>query len=46
MPELLAPLYNAPDATGHFGRFGGAFVPETIVQVLAELSREYDRGPS
>ena len=41
MTETLAPPYSAPDATGHFGRFGGAFVPETIVQVLAELGREY-----
>jgi tryptophan synthase beta chain len=39
MTETLS--YTAPDATGHFGRFGGAFVPETIVQVLAELKREY-----
>ena len=41
MTETLSPPYTAPDATGHFGRFGGAFVPETIVQVLAELGREY-----
>ncbi len=46
MTETLAPPYTAPDDTGHFGRFGGAFVPETIVQVLDELKREYAAAQS
>jgi tryptophan synthase beta chain len=30
-----------PDATGHFGRFGGRFVPETLMSPLIELERAY-----
>ena len=32
---------DAPDAGGHFGRFGGRFAPETLVTPLAELERAY-----
>ncbi len=31
-----------PDATGHFGEFGGMFVPETLMTPLDELSAAYD----
>lgn len=30
-----------PDASGHFGTFGGRFVPETLVAALDELTAEY-----
>jgi len=30
-----------PDARGHFGRFGGRFVPETLMAPLGELTRAY-----
>ncbi len=30
-----------PDAAGHFGRFGGRFVPETLMSPLIELERAY-----
>jgi len=30
-----------PDRTGHFGPFGGTFVPETVMAALAELERAY-----
>jgi tryptophan synthase beta chain len=30
-----------PDAHGHFGRFGGRFVPETLMQPLMELEGAY-----
>ncbi|BCX47289.1 tryptophan synthase beta chain [Haloferula helveola] len=30
-----------PDATGHFGKFGGMFVPETLMAPLEELSKAY-----
>ncbi len=30
--------YSQPDATGHFGRFGGRFMPEALVAPLDELS--------
>jgi len=35
-------LPTLPDATGHFGRFGGMFVPETLMSPLEELSAAYD----
>ena len=31
-----------PDATGHFGRFGGMFVPETLMAPLQELAAAYE----
>jgi tryptophan synthase beta chain len=37
--ETLTPL---PDANGHFGQYGGKFVPETLVSALEELEVEYD----
>jgi tryptophan synthase beta chain len=33
-----------PDAAGHFGRFGGRFVPETLMGPLIELERAYARA--
>ena len=30
-----------PDDTGHFGPFGGRFVPETLMHALEELESEY-----
>ncbi len=33
-----------PDSTGHFGPYGGRFVPETLVYALEELTREYERA--
>jgi tryptophan synthase beta chain len=33
-----------PDAHGHFGRYGGMFVPETLMAALNELSEEYERA--
>jgi len=35
-------LTSLPDANGHFGQYGGKFVPETLVSALEELEREYD----
>ena len=31
-----------PDRLGHFGEFGGRFVPETLIPALDELSAEYE----
>ena len=31
-----------PDSDGHFGRFGGKFVPETLMGALAELEAAYE----
>jgi tryptophan synthase beta chain len=33
-----------PDAHGHFGRFGGRYVPETLMAPLVELERAYARA--
>lgn len=33
--------YQLPDATGHFGIFGGKFVPETLMDALSQLERSY-----
>ena len=37
-PETL------PDAHGHFGAFGGMFVPETLMTALNELTAEYEKA--
>lgn len=33
--------YNFPDERGHFGRFGGRFVAETLTHALDDLDRVY-----
>ena len=33
--------YQQPDASGHFGTYGGAFVSETLTHAIAELSEAY-----
>jgi len=33
-----------PDATGHFGPYGGVFVPETLMTALAELTTAYEKA--
>src|SRR5467141_5085609 len=33
-----------PDARGHFGRYGGMFVPETLMAALEELERAYEKA--
>ncbi|MEM6916967.1 MAG: pyridoxal-phosphate dependent enzyme, partial [Verrucomicrobiota bacterium] len=35
-----------PDESGHFGTFGGRFVPETLVAALDELTAEYEKAKS
>ena len=35
---------NLPDATGHFGPYGGRYVPETLMHPLQELEEEYFRA--
>jgi tryptophan synthase beta chain len=36
--------YNLPDEKGHFGNYGGRFVPETLMQAVLELETEYKRA--
>ena len=33
--------YSAPDETGHFGPYGGSFVPEILIPALSELRTAY-----
>jgi len=35
---------SEPDETGHWGKFGGRYVPETLVAPLDELTREFTRA--
>jgi tryptophan synthase beta chain len=35
---------NLPDAAGHFGPYGGRYVPETLMHPLQELEEEYFRA--
>src|SRR5689334_14273469 len=35
---------NLPDVRGHFGPYGGRFVPETLMHPLQELEEEYYRS--
>jgi tryptophan synthase beta chain len=37
-------LTQVPDATGHFGPYGGMFVPETLMAPLHELAAEYEKA--
>ena len=40
--DALAPVAGSlPDSAGHFGRFGGRFVPEALVAALDELDAAY-----
>ncbi len=32
---------NVPDKSGHFGKYGGSFVPETLIPALEQLEKEY-----
>ena len=35
---------SEPDEHGHWGQFGGRYVPETLVAPLEELTREFNRA--
>ncbi len=43
-PTIASP--NVPDAAGRFGKYGGRYVPETLVRALEELTVEYDKSRS
>ena len=40
--QMRVENYNLPDATGHFGPYGGVFVAETLQAALRELNLEYE----
>ena len=33
-----------PDKSGHFGPYGGRYVPETLMPALLELDKEYNKA--
>ena len=39
---MSATVTSQPDATGHFGPYGGIFVPETLMTALEELTQAYE----
>src|SRR6478736_3966539 len=43
LPAMSSPdlVSSVPDSHGHFGRFGGMFVPETLMAALRELEAAY-----
>jgi tryptophan synthase beta chain len=44
MPSTeAAPVAQVPDSLGRFGRFGGRYVPETLMKALNELTDAYER---
>ena len=40
--DAIIDFHAYPDATGHFGRYGGRFVAETLIGPLEELAAAYD----
>ncbi|PLR83437.1 MULTISPECIES: tryptophan synthase subunit beta [Bacillus] len=36
--------YTLPDEKGHFGKYGGRFVPETLMQAVLELEQAYHKA--
>ncbi len=38
----LSDYHAFPDANGHFGRYGGRFVADTLMEPIAELAAAYD----
>ena len=42
MATATSPIPTLPDSTGHFGQFGGMFVPETLMAPLQELATAYE----
>src|SRR5579872_3704179 len=42
--DMTTQTVALPDARGHFGVYGGRFVPETLIPALDELTAEYARA--
>ncbi|MGI5129422.1 tryptophan synthase subunit beta [Pseudonocardia sp. CA-107938] len=40
---MATPSGHEPDERGHFGKFGGRFVPEALIAALDELTTVYDK---
>lgn len=44
MTAASLPLPAMPDSHGHFGPYGGMFVPETLMAALSELMSHYEQA--
>src|SRR6266545_5068146 len=44
MPDLATAHLHRPDALGHFGPWGGRFVPEVLMAALDELTTAFDEA--
>jgi tryptophan synthase beta chain len=40
----MSAIESLPDERGHFGPYGGMFVPETLMAALNDLAAEYERA--
>lgn len=43
---MLDSQTRVPDSLGHFGDYGGRYVPETLIPALDELTAEYEKAKS
>ena len=39
--DTATSLKMRPDSSGRFGKYGGKYVPETLIPALLELEKEY-----
>ncbi|MCM3588074.1 tryptophan synthase subunit beta [Mesobacillus maritimus] len=37
-------VYSLPDEKGHFGPYGGRYIPETLMQSVIDLEKEYEKA--
>jgi tryptophan synthase beta chain len=42
--QTLSEIGQLPDLHGHFGPYGGVFVPETLMPAIQQLNEEYERA--
>ena len=42
LEKKIADYYKLPDERGHFGAYGGSFVPETLVKAAQELDKAFE----
>lgn len=40
--QKINAYYRLPDSRGHFGKYGGSFVPETLVKAAKELDEAFE----
>ena len=42
--DLFNSFMNGPDDKGRFGKFGGRFVSETLMPLILELEKQYEKA--